>query len=84
MFKYFDISVFACVCICMSVRVSVSLCVHVFASVLSAFVLSLFWSCFSRTIRVINCYYLLKNPCQRKESLLGILSLESQTSFSCN
>ena len=40
--------------------------------------------CFSKTIRVIHCFYPLKNPCKREESLLDIFSLESQTSFNCN
>ena len=50
----------------------------------TAFMMYLVWLCFSKTIRVILCFYPLKNPCKREESLLGILSLESQTSFNCN
>ena len=74
-------------------HVSISLCVLVcvvcgfyyvcicLVSVLSVFVLSLFSERFSKTIRVIHCCCLLKNPCKREENLLGILPLESQTSL---
>ena len=76
-----------CVCVFVSVRVSVSLCVHVY--VVCGFYcvcicLVSFLAIFSKTIRVVHCYYVLKNPCKRGENLLGILSLESQTSFSYN
>ena len=37
----------------------------------------------SRYKQSLICIYPLKNPWKREESLLGILSLESQTSFSC-
>ena len=88
MFNYFYISVFACVsaslCLCVSLLVIVCIYVLPVASVLSTFVMYLVWLCFSRTIRVIHCFYPLKNPCKREERLLGILSLESQPSFSCN
>ena len=83
MFYLFYISVFACVCISF-LEVFVSIYALLVASVLSAFEMYLFWLCFSKTIRVIHCFYLLKNPCKMQEGLLGILSLESQTSFSCN
>ena len=83
MFNFY-ISVFACVsvslCLCVFLLVFVCTYVSPVASVLSAFVMYLVWLCFSKTIRVIHCFYPLKNPCQREESLLGILSLESQTS----
>ena len=85
MFNYFYISVFACVSVplCLCVFLLGFVCIYVLpvASVLSGFVMFLVWLCFSKTIRVIHCFYLLKNPCKREESLLGILSLESQTSF---
>ena len=88
MFNDFNISVFACVCVCLCLCIFllVFVCMYVFpvTSLLSAFVLYLFWLCFGETIRVIHCFYTLKNPCKREESLLSILSLESQTSFSCN
>ena len=78
----------ACVCVslCLFVFLLVFVCIYVLpvASALSAFVMDLVWVCFSKTIRVIHCFYLLENPCNREESLLGILSLESQTTFSCN
>ena len=84
----FCISVFACVsvslCLCVFLLVFVCMYVLSVASILSAFVMYLVWLCFSKTIRVILCFYPLKNPCKREESLLGILSLESQTSFNCN
>ena len=73
-----------CFYLFVSVRIYISLCVHIcvaVASVLSAFVMFLVWPCFSKTIRVIHCFYHLINPCKREESLLGILSLESQTSL---
>ena len=79
MFFYFYISVFACVCISF-LEVFVSIYVLLVASVLSALVMYLFLLCFSKTIRVIHCFFLLKNPCKMQEGLLGILSLESQTS----
>ena len=88
MFNYFYISVFACVSVslCLCVFLLVFVCIYVFpvASVLFVFVMYLVWLSFSKTIRVIDCFYPLKNLCKREESLLGILSLESQTSFSCN
>ena len=88
MFNYFYISVFACVSVslCLCVFLLVFVCIYVLpvASVLSAFVMYLVWLCFSKTIRVIHCFYPLNNPCKREESLLDILSLESQTSFNCN
>ena len=88
MFNYFYISLFTCVSVFVSVRISISVfvCIYVLpvASVLYAFVMYLVWLCFSKMIRVIHCFYPLKNPCKREESLLGILSLESQTSFSCS
>ena len=63
-----------------SVRISISLpvCIYVLpvTSLLSAFVLYLFWLCSNKTIKVIHCFYPLKNPCTREESLQGILSLE--------
>ena len=77
-----------CVSVFVSVRVSVSLCVHVY--VVCGFycvcicLVSFLVIFFSKTIRVILRYYVLKNPCKREESLLGILSLENQTSFSYN
>ena len=84
MFNFY-ISVFACVSVslCLCVFLLVFVCIYVLpvASVLSAFVMYLVWLCFSKTIRVIHCFYPLKNPCKREEGLLGILSLESQTSF---
>ena len=87
MFNFY-ISVFACVSVslCLCVFLLVFVCIYVLpvASVLSAFVMYLVWLCFSKMIRVIHCFYPLKYPCIREESLLGILSLESQTSFSCN
>ena len=89
MLNYFYVSVFACVSVFVSMRISISLCVYIYVaciccSVLSAFVMYLVWLCFSKTIRVIHCFYPLQNPCKREESLLDILSLESETSFSCN
>ena len=81
----FYISVFACVSVtlCLYVFLLVFVCINVLhvASVLTAFVMYLVSLCFSKTIRVIHCFYPLQNPCKREESLLGILSLESQTSF---
>ena len=87
-----------CVCVCVYVCRWVDVCVHVcvfllvfmcmyvlsVTSILAAFNLSLFCLCFSKTIKLIQRYHLLKNPCKRKESLSGILSLERQTSFTCN
>ena len=68
MFNFY-ISVFACVSVslCLCVFLLVFVCIYVLpvASVLSAFVMYLVWLCFSK----------------REERLLGILSLESQTSF---
>ena len=88
MFNYFYISLFTCVSVFVSVRISISVfvCIYVLpvASVLYAFVMYLVWLCFSKMIRVIDCFYPLQNPCKIEESLLGILSLESQTSFSCS
>ena len=85
MFNYFCISGFACVSVslCQCVFLLVFVCIYVLpvASVLSAFLMFLVWLCFSKTISAIHCFYLLKSPCKRKESLLGILSLESQTCF---
>ena len=89
-FVYINFIVFNyfCVCICLYLRIFLFLFVCKFAllvtSLLPVFVLYLFWLCFSSTICVIHCFYPLKNPCKRKESLLGILSLVSQTSFNCN
>ena len=62
----------------------VLVCIYLFpvTSLLSAFILYLFWLCFSKTIRLIHCFHPLKNPCKREESLLGILFSGSQTSFS--
>ena len=77
---------FACVSVCVSVCIFISLCVCIYVlrvgSFLSAFVVYLVWLCFRKMIRVIQCFCPLRNPCKREESLLGILSLESQTSFS--
>ena len=68
---YFYISVFACVCVCVCVCGCACLCVFLWVfvcmyvlpvvSILSVFVFPLFWKCFSKTIMVIQCYYLLKN-----------------------
>ena len=84
MFNFY-ISVFACdsVSLCLGIFLLVFVCIYVLpvASVLSAFVMYRVWLCFSKTIRVMHCFYPLKNPCKREESLPGILSLESQTSF---
>ena len=84
MFNFY-FSVFACVSVslCLCVFLLVFVCIYVLpvASVLSAFVMYLVWLCFSKTIRVILCFYPLNNPCKREESLLGILSLDSQNSF---
>ena len=86
MFNFY-ISAFACVSVslCLCVFLLVFVCIYVLpvASVLSAFVMYLVWLCFSKT-RVIHCLYPLKNLCKWEESLLGILSLESQTSFNWN
>ena len=83
MFNFY-ICVFACVSVslCLFVFLLVYVCIYVLpvASVLSAFVMCLLWLCFSKTIRVIHCFYPLKTPCKRDKRLLGILSLESQTS----
>ena len=75
-----------CMCLCLCVFQLVFVCIYVLpaTSLLFAFVLYLFWLCFSKMIRVIHYFYPLKNPWKREESLLGIFSLESQTSFSCN
>ena len=87
-YVYLHISVFACFSV--SLRLCIFLLVFVYmyvlpvASVLSAFSMYLVWLCFSKTTRVTHCFYPLKNPCKREESLLGILLLESQISFSCN
>ena len=84
MFNFY-ISVFACVSVslCLCIFLLVFVCIYVLpvASVLSTFAMYLVWLCFSKTIRVIHHFYPLKNPCKREESLLSILSLESQTSF---
>ena len=84
MFNYFYISVFACVSIslCLCVFQLVFVCIYVLpvASGLSAFVMFPVWLCFSKTIRVIHCFYPLINPSKREKIFLGILSLESQTS----
>ena len=72
-----------CACLC----VYNSLCVQVcFFCDLYCGCICLVFLCprFSKKIRVMHCYYLPKNPYEREEHLLGILSLESQTSFSCN
>ena len=87
MFNFY-ISVFACVSVslCLCVFLLVFVCIYVLpmASVLSVFVTYLVWLCFIKAIRVIHCFYPFKHPCKREERLLGILSLESQTSFSRN
>ena len=77
MFAYVSVS------LCLGVFQLIFVCIYVLpvASVLSAFVMYLVWLCFNKMIRVIHCFYSLKNSCKREESLLGILSLESQTSF---
>ena len=84
MFNFY-VSVFACVSIslCLRVFLLVFMCIYALpvASVLSGFVMYLVWLCFSKIIRVIHYFYPLKNPCKKEESLPGILSLESQTSF---
>ena len=84
MFNFY-ISVFACVSIslCLCVFLLVFMCIYALpvASVLSGFVIYLVLLCFSKIIRVIHWFCPLKNPCTKEESLLGILSLESQTSF---
>ena len=67
-------------CVCMFFCRFVCIYVLPVASVLSEFVMYPVWLCFSKTIRVIHWFYPLKNTCQTEESLLGILSLESQTS----
>ena len=63
--------------------VSIGLCVHV------CVVCGFYFACiclvsslvmFSKTMKVIHCLYLTNNPCKREERLLGILSLESETS----
>ena len=84
-FTFLCLHVFLSLCV-LCIFLSVFVCIYVLpvASVLSAFVMYLVWLCFSKTIRVIHCFYPLKNPCKREESLLGILSLESQTSFNWN
>ena len=80
MFNFY-ISVFACVsvslCLCLFLLVFVCIYVLPVSSVLSAFVMYLVWLCLSKTIRVTHCFYPLKNPGKREESLLAILSLES-------
>ena len=87
-FNYFYVSVFACVsiCLCLCIFLLVFVCIYVLpvTSLLSAFVLYLFWLCFGKTMRIIHCFYLFKNPSKTEQSLLSILSLESQNSFSCN
>ena len=77
MFAYVSVS------LCLGVFQLIFVCIYVLpvASVLSAFVMYLVWLCFSTAIRVIHCFYPLRNPCKREKRLLGILSLESQTSF---
>ena len=75
---YFFILIFLCL-----PSVSISLCVHV-CLVCGCYCGFYFCLRFSEIIRIIHCYYLTKNPCKREESLLDILSLESQTSFICN
>ena len=75
---------FLCVCLCMFLLVFVCVCLvcdFYFGCICPVFFLCLR---FSKMIRVIHRYYLSKNACEREESLLGILSLESDTSFSCN
>ena len=84
MSNYFNISVSACICVCLCLCIFMCIYLLPVTSLLSAFVLYLFWLCFSKTIRVIHCFYPLKNPCKREETLLDILSIESETSFSCN
>ena len=73
---------FVSLCVC-AVHLSIILCVFPVAFVLSAFVMYLVWIRCKR-IRVIHCFYVLKNHCKKEKRLLGIISLESQTSFSCN
>ena len=74
--------------VCMPVHVSISLrvCVCLVCDFYFGCICPVFFLClrFSKMIRVIHRYYLSKNACEREESLLGILSLESHTSFSCN
>ena len=94
MFIYSYISEFFCICICVWVGLCVCRCMFVLvflctyvlpvAFILAAFFLSLFRLYCSKTIRVIHCYYLPKNPCKMEESLLSIISLGSHISFSCN
>ena len=85
MFNYFYISVFACVSVslCLCIFLLVFVCIYVLpvAFFLSAFAMYLVWLCFSKAIKVIHGFYPLKNPCKKEESLLGIFSSESQTSF---
>ena len=73
--------------VCMPVHVSISLRVYVclVCDFYFGCICPVFFFClrFSKMIRVIHRYYLSKNACEREESLLGILSLESHTS-SCN
>ena len=83
-FTFLCLHVFLSFCLCVFLLVFVCIYVLSVASVLSAFVMYLAWLCFSKTIRVIHCFYLLKNPCNREKRLLGIFSLESKTYFSCN
>ena len=76
-----------CLCLFVSVHVSISLCVYICLADDFSFVgicLVSFLLCFKKTVRVIHYFYPLKNPCKMEESLLGILSLENQTSFSYN
>ena len=87
LFLYFCVSgvcgwVSICVCMCGYTFLLVFMCMYVLsvASILAVFVLFLF----GKTIRVIHRYYLPKTLCKKEESLLDILSLESQTCFSCN
>ena len=87
MFNFY-ISVFACVSVslCLCVFLLVFVCIYMLsvASFLSAFVMYLAWLCFSKTIRVILCFYPHKSLYKREESLLGNLSLETRTSFNWN
>ena len=78
------VCVYLYVCLCMFLLVFVYMYVLSVASILAAFVLSLFSLCFSKRIRVTHHYYLPKIPCKRDDNLLGILSLERPTSFHFN
>ena len=70
MFNFY-ISVFACVSVslCLCVFLLVFVCIYVLpvASVLSAIVMYLVWLCFCKMLRVIHCFYPLKNPCKGKK-----------------